>query len=336
MPYIFLLRCGIIALNILLYFPIFQVNASESDKPKLLLKQLIVQSRENLKTDPRLYFSVSIKFEPKEVRKHYYGDERGFLREICILFQNGNEEDRFDVLNLLFHLDIKDADVSRCLRNEFELIGNRFLQLRMIHAIAKDESKENIDFLLAIFKQDKFPPVFRVQIAYLLSDTEFLKNLNDKIIVKKIFDVFSKYLSDEREIMEDMVYQCRVGDVIAFRLGNFVSFAKDILPIIQNKYSMIGSAVDSNSTFNKLRLSCAIVQIDPGQVNMLDYIFTTALNDQSEFIRFEAIFLLGRIDPSLSEKTISCLCEVIQKETVIANRVQAVESLKKILKPHER
>ncbi len=308
------------------------VLADAPSPSRLSLKQIIAHSRKNTQSDAFLLATNSIKFEPREVRNIFSGTEKDFIREMCDLFRNGDESDRFDVLNLIFHPDIKDESVSRCLRDEFGSIDGPFLQSRMLLAIARDSSDANIDFMLTILKQSTHPPALRIDTANILSESMETDIERQKLILNTLLS----YLDDKSEfhVVNDGCSR-KFGDEIAFLLGNLGKFAKKALPEIRNKFLSIKDAEDNCNVLNKLRLASAIVRINPVKCNELEYILRKS-DDETEAIRWEVIMLLGKIPPALSNITVPHLCEIIQKEKCIANKIIATESIKTILLEQEK
>jgi hypothetical protein len=309
----------VVFLIVITTFFVLRVNGEEKFRPSL--KQLIKESKNQ-------FYNHTIQFDPFEVRKKFEGNEDDFHNAVIDLLNSGDESDCWNVAHIISFLDIRNEKIYKILREKFHALNhNVFLQSRILYAIAAHScSNENIDFFLSILNHAQSPPAILAQTATLLTTMEYIEEEKKKMILASLIP----YLNDEREV-RDFVHSYTLGDDIAFSIGNLGDFAKEALPLIQKKYK---SAIKNNNNdiFNKLRLACTIVRLNPVLNNEpLKFILQEAMNNESEITRGEAIGMLREFPHNLSKITIPCLYKIIQKESNLENKISATEILKTIL-----
>ncbi|MCL2742433.1 MAG: hypothetical protein FWE67_01130 [Planctomycetaceae bacterium] len=301
---------------------IFTVNAEE---PRPSLKQLIKESKS---FGPP---GSGLSFDPFAVRKHFYGDEAAFRREVAALLET--KEDDWEALTIILFLDIGDKTISKILRDKFAS-SDLWRQDEICNILSRNRSKENLDFLVEVLKRSE---ELRTDVGYYLSyfQKEYFEGF-DAELKNSILNAFISCLDDEIETTERFGHTCKVGDKIAFFLGYFGSFAKPALPKVKEKF-ISAQDEDYYSAITKLRLAWSIVRIAPEQCDgELEYILKIAMEDKDKDLRWQAISHLDTIPLVLSERVIPCLCKIIQKETSLSNKIWAADAVKAILSEQER
>jgi len=305
----------------------FPVNSGE---PRPSLNQLIDESR---KRDGPWGGYPSPNFDSHEVRKHFYGDEAAFRREVAAMLQSESGEDAGRAHFLIMFLDICDETISRILRERFSSV-DPWLQNRFCNLLARHPIRVNIEFLVEILEHPDHSANLRVNVAGYLSDfqREYFAGF-DADLKDRILKAFLACLDDDREVRYRFGQTAKVGDNVARLMGYFGSFAKSALPQIREKFiSAQGDETDVNFVGNKLGLAWSIVCIAPEQSDdELEFILQKAMEGKSRHVRWEAIVRLKPIPVSLSERVIPVLCTIIQKETCIENKILAAEAITAIL-----
>jgi len=308
---------------------ILSVNAEE---PRPSLKQLIAEST---KRDGPWGGYPSPNFSPHQVRKHFYGDEAAFQREVIELLQSGKDD--WSAHTLIMFLDIGDETTSKILRERFAS-ADAFYKDRFFNLLARHRIKENLEFLVGILECPDHSVSLRASVAYYLSyfQRRYFEEF-DAELKNRIVNAFLACLDDGREVHYRFGEIEKVGNTIAHQIGYFGRFAKSALPKIKEKFiSVSENETDIDLICTKLQLAWSIVRIAPEQSeNELKYILQNAVEHKSKDVRWEAITLLETVPVSLAERVIPVLCTVIQKETSLSNKVWAADALKAILSEQE-
>jgi len=302
------------------------------DEPHPSLKKLIAEAKTQYEWR---VLRTGYDFEPIEVRKNFFGNEAGFLREVASLLQEGEDSDIWDAYTLILFLNISDEGILKIVREKFpalsSFVQHRFLLFLTLH---QGQNTRNFDFLVTVLQQPEYPPVYRVTIAEGLSKYKYFESLEVEQ-KDRILNALLSCLDDDREFLRGymITFPAKVGDEIAFLLGNLGLSAKAAVPTIRKKLL----AAQDNDVHTKLQLSWSVVRILAEPCDELEYLLQIATDYEPEENddRFQAIELLGMIPPNLAEKVVLCLQAAIQKETCITGKLTVIESLRAILKEQE-
>lgn len=314
---------------------VYGEKPTEHENP---VKSLIASLRETWQQEDRGMYPVKrflLGWDGAErIRREYFGNDESFGKDLLDLFQNGDLTDRFDALDLISKCKLQEKSITDFLLASFSEMSLEE-QCKTIHLIARPCDNAGLDFLLSLLAEEPLEASLIATIANNLvvyKEMPGVSKVVQKEIVRRIGEALIPFLTDEREygvaMTLDMIYSHPLSRGIALALAELGYTAPELSKQLKKLFQKPQSSC-------RLDIAYAAYCLNPKEKWAFDFLTRTALTDQSERLRSDAVFYLGKIPQGGKRKSIPYLKAVLETEKSNSVKISALKAMTRIIENGE-
>ena len=269
--------------------------------------------------------------DARKIRRTYFGNDESFSEDVIDLFQNGDFKDRTDALDLISKCELQGENVINFIRDSF-LEMTLEEKNKSVHLITRPLDHIGLNFLLTLLTEKTQDASLVATVASNIVSYNKMPGVSEeeqKEIVLCIGEALIPFLSDKRGY--GVAHTIDMAETYPLYRGIVLALAKlgYTTPELSKKLKEL---FRKSKSFYRLDIAYAICCLSPDEESAFDFLTKTALTDDSEWKRCDAITYLSLIPQVNGRKSIPYLKVVLEEEKSNPVRIATLNAMIHILK----